>query len=440
MFGLAFFAAFASSLPLIVRSPFNGVLIWYVFSLGAFHTLAAGFFNDLYYAYIIAILTCASWVVSRTEQKRLPLTPLAILTVLFMAWVTITSVFALAPASDVWAKWALVQKMLLMCLVGFALTTSRQRVSRLIWAVVLSLGIWGVKGGILSLLRGGRDIHGPDAGMLAGNNEFGLGLVMLLPLIVYCWQTATRRVVRHGLMVMGLLIVVAVIFTYSRGALVGLCAMGSVFWLRSRAKIVTGVLILVLAFTIHGAAPKTWLERIATIEHYGDDESAMGRIDLWKVSLAIAEESPILGGGFRVTFWPAVTNRLLRDSGLPRLTKPWAVHSIYFDALSEHGWPGLVLFVMIGARAWLTCSWLIRASKDRPEFDWASLLGRAGQGVLVGYWAAGTFASLAYLDEYWCALFIFEAARRLLTQEIADLPRSVATAPSQRLSLRTQIG
>jgi putative inorganic carbon (hco3(-)) transporter len=433
MFGLAFFAVFASSLPLIVRAPFNGVLVWYVFSLGAFHTLASGFFSDLYYAYIIAILTCVSWMVSSTEKKKLPLTPLVVLTLLFMAWVTVTSLFALAPASDVWAKWANVEKMLSMCLVGFALTTSRQRVSQLIWAVVLSLGIWGVKGGILSLLRGGRDIHGPDGGMLAGNNEFGLGLVMLLPLLVYCWQTANSRAVRHGLTIMGLLIVVAVIFTYSRGALVGLCAMGSVFWLRSRTKVVTGVLILILAFTIYSAAPRTWLDRIGTIEGYEADESAMGRIDLWKVSLAIAEESPILGGGFRVTFWPAVTNRLLRDSDVPRLTKPWAVHSIYFDALSEHGWVGLVLFVMIGARAWLTCSWVIRSSKDRPEFDWANLLGRAGQGVLVGYWAAGSFASLAYLDEYWCALFILEAAGRLLAREIADPPRSVAIAPAQPL-------
>jgi hypothetical protein len=53
---------------------------------------------------------------------------------------------------------------------------------------------------------------------------------------------------------------------------------------------------------------------------------------------------PVTGGGFRVTF--------LADSGRitcfavqiwKRLTKPHATHSIYFDALSEHGWVGIVL-------------------------------------------------------------------------------------------------
>jgi O-antigen ligase len=159
----------------------------------------------------------------------------------------------------------------------------------------------------------------------------------------------------------------------------------------------------------------------------------MGRIALWKLSLAIAEESPIVGGGFRVTFWPAAANRLLQGSDVPRLTRPWAVHSIYFDALSEHGWVGLLLFVTIGAYSWATCSWLIRQSEGRREHDWASLLGRAGQGVLVGYWTAGAFASLAYLDAYWCVLFIFEAARRVLAADLSRPAGAAAVAFAQRV-------
>jgi len=72
MRGFLFFLVFVSSLPLICVSPFNGVLIWYVFSFGNFHTLIwGGPFADLNYAYIIAILTCVSWVISRTDKKQL---------------------------------------------------------------------------------------------------------------------------------------------------------------------------------------------------------------------------------------------------------------------------------------------------------------------------------------------------------------------------------
>src|SRR5205807_2272617 len=123
--------------------PFNGVLMWYAFSFGNFHTLTWGFLSDLNYAYIIAILTCASWLFSGSEKKQFPLTPLVGLTLLFSLWMTVSSFSALAPSADVWDKWLTVQKVLFMCLVGFALTTTRERVNQLIWVLVLATGLWG---------------------------------------------------------------------------------------------------------------------------------------------------------------------------------------------------------------------------------------------------------------------------------------------------------
>jgi probable O-glycosylation ligase (exosortase A-associated) len=395
------------------------VLIWYVFSLGNFHTLTWGFFSDLYYAYIIAILTGFSWMISTVEKKQLPLTLLVVLTLLFIVWMTITSLCALAPEGDVWAKWTTVQKILLMCLVGFALTTTRWRVDLLIWTVVLSVGIWGVKGAIsFPLHGGGSGIHGPEGGVTSDNNEFGVALIMLLPLLFYLWHITVDRRVRRGLMVMGILLVFATIFTYSRGAAVGLCAMGVVFWFRSSAKLALGAIILLVGLSAYALVPQDWFDRMNTIGHYEQDSSAMGRINFWQASLRIAELHPIVGGGFRVTFWPAVANPMLEGTEIPRFDKPRATHSIYFDALSEHGYVGLALFLMIAACSWRNCSWLIRQSRNRPDLAWANLLGRMGQSALVGFWSAGAFASLAYFDEYWCILFIFDAARRVVAREI----------------------
>jgi probable O-glycosylation ligase (exosortase A-associated) len=436
MRGMIFFMAFVSSLPFIFISPFNGVLVWYVFSFGNFHTLIwGGPFASLNYAYVIAVATCVSWVFSRSDAKRLPLTPLVVLTLLFSLWITVTSWVALAPAQDVWTKWTLVQKILLMCLVGYALTTSRERLNRLIWAVTLTIGGWGVKGAVWSILGGGTRIHGPDGGMLADNNDFGLGLIVVLPLIFYQWQLATNRKIRLALMAMGFLVTLAAFLTYSRGALVGVCAMGTVFWLRSRAKFSSALMIAAVAVSIYGLAPIEWFNRMGTIETYQDDGSAMGRIHLWKVSLRIAELYPITGGGFRVTFWPIITNNILRGTDLPRLERPRAVHSIYFDALSEHGWIGLCLFLAILGYSWRNCVWLVRRSRERADLVWANLLGRMGQAVLIGYATAGAFASQAYLDEYWCIIFIFDAGRRLAAREIGARISAPAAPPSFALRL-----
>jgi putative inorganic carbon (HCO3(-)) transporter len=431
MRGLLFFLAFTASLPLIFVTPFNGVLIWYGFSLGNFHTLIwGGPFASLNYAYVIALLTCVAWLFSRTERKQLPLTPLVVLTLLFALWITITSGVALAPPEDVWGKWTTVAKILFMCLVGYALTTTRERVSHLIWAVVLSIGVWGLKGALWSILHGGSGIHGPDGGMLADNNDFGLGLILILPLIFYQWHVVTNRHLRRALMAMAFLVTLAALFTYSRGALVGLCAMGLVLWLRSRAKVWTGLLIVVVAISMYSFAPDKWVQRMGTIETYQDDGSAMSRINLWKISLRIAELHPVTGGGFRVTYWTTITNNMLRGTHLPRLEKPRAVHSIYFDALSEHGWVGLALFLLILIYSFWNCAWLMRRSRHRPDLAWANALGRVGQAALVGYATAGAFASQAYLDEYWCIIFIFEAARRLVAKEIETPAHAFAAGPT----------
>jgi putative inorganic carbon (HCO3(-)) transporter len=205
--------------------------LWYGFSLGNFHTVAWGALDNLYLAYVIAILIGISWVISPTEKLRLPMTPLVVLTLLFSLWMTITSVFALGPSEIVWERWVVVHKILLMCLVGYALTTTRERVDQLIWVVVLAVGFWGVKGAVSSILHGGATtgIHGPEAGVAADNNSFGIALIMILPLVFYHWHIAVNRHIRHGLMIMGFLVSLAVIFTYSRGALLGVCARGQCF-------------------------------------------------------------------------------------------------------------------------------------------------------------------------------------------------------------------
>ena len=43
-----------------------------------------------------------------------------------------------------------------------------------------------------------------------------------------------------------------------------------------------------------------------------------------------------------------------------------------------------------------------------------------GQGSLVAYWTGGAFVSQAYLDEYWCVIFLLDAARRLVARELVS--------------------
>jgi probable O-glycosylation ligase (exosortase A-associated) len=217
--------------------------------------------------------------------------------------------------------------------------------------------------------------------------------------------------------------------------------MAAVLWLRSPAKMSMGLAILVFAAAVYAFAPQSWFNRMGTIETYQSDSSATGRIDVWWASLRIAELHPIMGGGFSVTHYADITNRMLAGTTIRRLREGRATHSIYFDVLSEHGWVGLGLFLLIAAYAWRACTSLIRNSRDRPDLAWANVLGRMGQAVLVGYFTSGAFQSLAYFDEYWCIVFIFEAARRVVAGEITAPAGALTVAPStSRPILRPAIG
>jgi probable O-glycosylation ligase (exosortase A-associated) len=228
------------------------------------------------------------------------------------------------------------------------------------------------------------------------------------------------------------LVAIAVVLTYSRGALVGLLAMAAVLLARSRAKLPIGLLILTLGFLIYSFAPQSWFNRMNTIEEYQQDQSAEARLYMWQVALRIADQRPILGGGFKVTYVPEVVNLFLSGTNLPALTRPRAAHSIYFEALAEHGYVGLALFLAITLYSWLNCSWLIRHSRARSDLAWAEQLGRMGHASLMAYWTAGAFASQTYLDEYWLLVFLFDAARRIVAKQTSAASRPVLSVSSRQ--------
>ena len=61
------------------------------------------------------------------------------------------------------------------------------------WVCVISLGLYGVKGGIFTLLTGGGySVYGPAGTFIGGNNEIGLALIMTVPLMRYL-QISRRR-------------------------------------------------------------------------------------------------------------------------------------------------------------------------------------------------------------------------------------------------------
>lgn len=375
------------------KHPHYGIYLWSWISYMNPHRQAWGFAYHMQFALMTAVVTIVAFLFSR-EPKRIAWTPEIVLLVVFNIWLVITSVFAFFP-DPAWEQWNKVWKIQLMTLITMMLITDRQRINGLVWVIVLSLGYFGVKGGIFTVATGGGyHVYGPAESFIAGNNEIALALVMTVPLIRYLHLQATRKYEKPALAAAMLLTAVAAIGSQSRGALLAITAMGLFLWFKSRHKLVTGMYALIAVIAVAIIMPQTWYDRIASIQDYEQDESAMGRINAWHTAFNVATDR-ITGGGFEM--WGShVFSRYA-----PNPLNVHDVHSIYFEVLGEHGFIGLALWLLVAILAWRRAGKVIRSCKNDPARKWAADLAAMVQVSLIGYAVGGAFLGLAYFDLYY---------------------------------------
>jgi putative inorganic carbon (HCO3(-)) transporter len=398
------------SLPIILSRPYVGVLVWAWIGYMNPHRLGWGFAYDFPFAYIVAIVTLVAVFFSK-EPKRFPVTGLTVTWLLFIAWMGLTTVFAFYPAAA-WEPYVNILKIQLMTFATILLMCSRERLHMLLWVIVLSLGFFGVKGGIFTILNGGvYHVWGPPGSFIEGNNELALALLMILPLMQYLRSNSPNKWVRHGLLAAMVLCAFSIVGSQSRGALVGGLAMAFFLWLKSKHKVVTGAVLVMFIPLLFVFMPQSWHDRMWTIETYDQDASAMNRIETWKMALRLANDK-IVGGGFEL-WTPEIYDRYAPGAA------SMDAHSIYFKVLGEHGWIGLAIFVGIGLIAWRTASWTIRSAKDRKDLEWLAEMGRSIQVSLVAFAAGGTFLGLSYFDLYWHLVAIVVVGKVLTQQYLA---------------------
>jgi probable O-glycosylation ligase (exosortase A-associated) len=409
------------ALPIVIVKPHVGVLVWSWIGYMNPHRLTWGFAYDFPFAMAVGLVTIAAWLFSR-EPKTLPRHPLVLLLAAFAAWVSFTTLFAVYPDQAQW-KWDRTIKILLFNgFVTLGLITTRQRLDALIWVIVLSLGFFAIKGAVFTLLTGGNyRLWGPPGSFLEDNNAFGLALLMAIPLVRYLQLTAKRRGVRLCLLFAIPCFLWAVLGTYSRGAVVGLGVTVVALALKSRHRM---SFALIAGVALAGAVqfmPEHWHARIASIATYDEDASAQARLQSWRYALEVARDSPIVGGGFEIFRG----NQTATSAGYR------SAHSIYFETLAEHGYPGLVIFLALGIGAYTTAWSVARRARDHPELAWAADLAAMVQVSIAAYAIAGLFLNLATFDLYYHLVAIVVIASSLVRQQLASrAPTEMAASPA----------
>ena len=420
-------------LPFVLRHAWLGVLLWTWLSIMNPHRLTWGFAYSMPFAAAAAGATLIGLVTTR-DPVRLPKQGTVVVLITFILWMCATTAFAFSPVES-FDQLVKVLKIQLMTIVALAVLHDKLAINLFVWVNALSLGFFGVKGGIYTIQTAGAGrVWGPG-GFIGGNNEVGLAILVTIPLMYYLFLTATKKWIRRGLIGAMLLSAVAVLGTQSRGAFLAIGVMAFVMWLRAPRKALLGAVLFSVGIAGLAIMPWSFGEKVASITGYKEDSSAMGRINAWETAINVANSRPF-GAGFEMYnrfIWGLYAPNPAEDRAAdPSIVR--AAHSIFFQVLGEHGWRGLFLFVLLWWLTWRDAGWLRRKSRGDPEFQWVFMLASMFQVALVGFMVGGMFLSLAYFDLPYNLMVTVVVTRRWLEHRLKEKASISASSGRARLS------
>jgi O-antigen ligase len=285
-----------------------------------------------------------------------------------------------------------------------------------------------------NLVENGR-VQGAVGGMFQNPNDLALNMVALLPLTVLVAMRARTTTGRLGAAFLGLMMVGAVIVSYSRGGFVGLAVMCLILGIqvaRRKPALAAGALVMMLLAL--PLAPSSYWERISSITD--DSLDATGSREARRVLLREAWNTfltfPLhgVGAGMFQAYNPPDRLELWRET-----------HNVVLQIAAELGVLGLAAFGFLVWRALTagraTRRLLRKASGSSPprrnganrvaepavvtkdEAIYLEAHAGAMTAAVLGWFICALFASVAYSWTFYYLLALAVAPRDILAARLA---------------------
>ena len=391
--GLSFSAPFVATLGYVWVDTFQPQEVAYIL------------LNQLPLAMIMGITAVGGYLLLDRRSPP-PLTLQMGLQVTMAIWVTLTLIWAQVPGAA-WDKWDWAFKTIVFAtFVPFAIR-SRVHIEAFAQTYVFSLAANFVPYGLKVLISGGG--YGQDLGLEGGNSGLGEGgllstsCLMAVPLAIFL-ASHSQLIPKFKLVPLGYwgiagLAIATAIGTYERSALVGLVVLGVYMWVRTKRKFSFGIILGIVACVIIYSTSGAWNARVSTIGNFEQENSAYGRVLVWRWTLGFVANHP-LGGGFATYLIDHI--ELPSQGSDPGHTEfGRAFHSSYFEMLGEHGYPGLIIFLLLAGSTLLMLRRLGKKARPYPELQWVVGLSDALQSGLAVFLSCGAFVGLGFQPMFW---------------------------------------
>jgi O-antigen ligase len=259
------------------------------------------------------------------------------------------------------------------------------------------------------------------AGPVGDPNFFAQIMLVLVPLALdRLWheKKTTLRALAGLVLVVSLL---TIVFTFSRGAFIGLLAVFVAIIIYYRPRPTAIILAMLLVIPLLSLVPRSYIQRLETIanvlpwsKEIPSELALRGRLSEVTVGWLMFQDYPLAGVG--VNNYPTHYLDYSSSVGLDPRLEARPAHSLYLQVAAETGILGILLF---GSILWLTFRGLLRAPAafrqlgldDSAEITHALTIG------LMGYLVAATFLHAAYPRYMWLLLGIALAIPNIIRNE-----------------------
>lgn len=303
---------------------------------------------------MLAAMVCLASLginVSKLSAPRSYFIPFLLL--FFAMWITFTTQNAMFQ-KPAWEKWDWAFKTLLATFLMVFVFRTRRDIELLIMTLLVSISYFAIALGTKSALGGA----GYGRTLIPGQVNFGLFESSTLSAVAACFIPLVLFIKKYACMIpeklhskqfiwfgFCALLLATIMGTHARTGIICLVNLFLVGFILSKRKfaILLGVAVFGVIFLF--IASDDWIARMATMKNAGEEGSAVGRLVVWQWTIDFASRN-FFGGGFHAYL---ANEGMLGTFGnyTGTFNKAKAFHSIYFEVLGEHGYVGLVCFLLI---------------------------------------------------------------------------------------------
>ena len=388
----AFGILFLLAAVIALRIPFVGLCVYIWLDLFSSYAMFAGAVPLLPFSQILGIATIVGTLLNFSERSFSLLKPTVLFLALYGIWITLTTSFAVVD-DFAWGKWERTAKTILMVVLMIRLVNTREKFEAAVISMASAISIDSVQGAAAILNGFGGNIDGAGSSLLSNSldrNFLALRFVACIPLLLIVANSSLipqwkwKKTAIWGI---GLCLFLAVVASFSRGAVLGLAAMVIIWISTTRKKTVALITFIPAAIIAIALLPDTWLSRITNmVDGLGTkDGSVTGRFHAWQFAWDYAVAHPILGGGFYIA-------RLNID---PVMLIPLETHSFFFELIAEQGFIGTGIYMCLLGVAFLNCAKTYFQSRTKTPLPWQATAGLTIGISLIGTYTAGLFINTA---------------------------------------------